>query len=86
MKKANPDADFKETSNVLGAKWKALSAEEKKPYEYKYQREKEAYLQVMRQKKREIDAMKLLEEEQLQKTAMELLQQYLQFKQVGLRF
>lgn len=86
MKKANPDADFKEKSNVLGAKWKALSAEEKKPYEYKYQREKEAYLQVMRQKKREIDAMKLLEEEQLQKTVMELLQQYLQFKQVGLRF
>ncbi|CAL9058605.1 unnamed protein product [Musa banksii] len=81
VKKANPDADYKETSNVLGAKWKALSAEEKKPYEYKYQREKEAYLQVMRQKKREIDAMKLLEEEQLQKTAMELLQQYLQFKQ-----
>ncbi|THU53534.1 hypothetical protein C4D60_Mb10t15410 [Musa balbisiana] len=80
VKKANPDADFKETSNVLGAKWKALSAEEKKPYEDKYQREKEAYLQVMRQEKREIDAMKLLEEEQLQKTAMELLQQYLQFK------
>ncbi|URE44746.1 HMG (high mobility group) box [Musa troglodytarum] len=35
----------------------------------------------MRQEKREIDAMKLLEEEQLQKTAMELLQHYLQFKQ-----
>ncbi|RZS11172.1 hypothetical protein BHM03_00042488 [Ensete ventricosum] len=52
-----------------------------KSYEDKYQRGKEAYLQVMRQEKREIDAMKLLEEEQLQKTAMELLQQYLQFKQ-----
>ncbi|XP_010915687.1 high mobility group B protein 6 isoform X2 [Elaeis guineensis] len=81
VKKENPDADFKEISNTLGAKWKTLSAEEKKPYEEKYQREKEAYLQIVGQEKRENEAIKLLEEEQLQKTAMELLEQYMQFKQ-----
>ncbi|XP_072961753.1 high mobility group B protein 6-like [Typha angustifolia] len=81
MKKENPDADFIETSNALGAKWKTLSAEERKPYEEKYQQEKEAYLQIVGQEKRENVAMKLLEEEQMQRTAMELLEQYLQFKQ-----
>ncbi|CBI34461.3 unnamed protein product, partial [Vitis vinifera] len=80
-KKANPDADFKEISNILGAKWKTISAEEKKPYEEKYQAEKEAYLQIVGKEKRENEAMRLLEEEQKQKTAMELLEQYLQFKQ-----
>lgn len=83
MKKESPGADFKEVSNVLGAKWKALSAEEKKPYEDKYQQEKEAYLEVVKQDKREKEALKLLEEEQMQKTAMELLEQYLQFQQVN---
>ncbi|XP_038985067.1 high mobility group B protein 6-like [Phoenix dactylifera] len=81
VKKENPDADFKEISNTLGAKWKALSAEEKKPYEERYHQEKEGYLQIVGQEKRENEAMKLLEEEQMQKTAMELLEQYLQFKQ-----
>ncbi|XP_074565770.1 high mobility group B protein 13-like isoform X1 [Curcuma longa] len=81
VKKENPGADFKEVSNVLGTKWKALSAEEKKPYEDKYQQEKEAYLEVVKQDKREKEALKLLEEEQMQKTAMELLEQYLQFQQ-----
>ncbi|KAK9147307.1 hypothetical protein Scep_006064 [Stephania cephalantha] len=56
-------------------------AEEKKPYEEKYQADKEAYLQIMGKEKRENEAMKLFEEEQKQKTAMELLEQYLQFKQ-----
>ncbi|CAN1254263.1 High mobility group B protein 13 [Linum perenne] len=79
IKKENPNADFKEVSNILGAKWKTVSAEEKKPYEEKYQAEKEVYLQVATKEKRETEAMKLLEEEQKQKTAMELLQQYLQF-------
>lgn len=65
----------------MGAKWKNVSAEEKKPYEEKYQAEKEAYLQVMAKEKRESEAMKLLEEDQKQKTAMELLDQYLQFRQ-----
>ncbi|XP_051137508.1 high mobility group B protein 13-like [Andrographis paniculata] len=81
VKKANPEADFKEMSNLLGAKWKSVSAEEKKPYEERYQAEKEAYLKVVGNEKREQEAMKLLEEEQKQKTAMELLEQYLQFKQ-----
>ncbi|KAJ3682996.1 hypothetical protein LUZ60_013223 [Juncus effusus] len=81
IKKENPEVDFKEVSNTLGAKWKNLSAEEKKPYEEKYQKEKEAYLQIVGQEKRETEAMKLLEEDQMQKTAMELLEQYLKFKQ-----
>lgn len=81
VKKENPEADFKETSNVLGAKWKSLSAEDKKPYEEKYQVEKEAYLQVVAKEKREREAMKLLEDDQKQKNAMELLDQYLQFVQ-----
>ncbi|KAJ6933729.1 hypothetical protein NC651_008968 [Populus alba x Populus x berolinensis] len=81
VKKENPDAEFKDISNILGAKWKTITAEEKKPYEEKYQAEKEAYLKVMTKEKRESEAMKLLEEEQKQKTAMELLEQYLQFKQ-----
>ncbi|XP_061337846.1 high mobility group B protein 6-like [Gastrolobium bilobum] len=81
IKKANPEAEFKDISNMLGAKWKTVSAEEKKPYEEKYHAEKEAYLQVIAKEKRESEAMKLLEEEQKQKTAMELLEQYIQFKQ-----
>jgi upstream-binding transcription factor len=81
VEKENPEAEFKDISNMLGAKWKTVSAEEKKPYEEKYHAEKEAYLQVITKEKREIEAMKLLEEEQKQKTAMELLEQYMQFKQ-----
>ncbi|KAL5552367.1 hypothetical protein UlMin_002543 [Ulmus minor] len=80
IKKENPEAEFKEISIILGAKWKNVSAEEKKPYEEKYQAEKEAYLQIMAKEKREAEAMKLLEEDNKQKTAMELLEQYLQFK------
>lgn len=81
VKKDNPEADFKEMSNILGAKWKNMSQEEKKPYEEKYQAEKEVYLKMVGEEKRENEAMKLLEEEQKQRTAMELLEQYLQFKQ-----
>ncbi|CAD5327555.1 unnamed protein product [Arabidopsis thaliana] len=83
VKKQNPEADFKETSNILGAKWKGINAEEKKPYEEKYQADKEAYLQVITKEKREREAMKLLDDEQKQKTAMELLDQYLHFVQEG---
>ncbi|KAF1872768.1 hypothetical protein Lal_00016605 [Lupinus albus] len=81
IKKENPEAEFKEISNMLGAKWKTVSAEEKRPYEEKYHVEREAYLQVMANEKRESEAMKLLEEEQKHKTAMELLEQYIQYKQ-----
>ncbi|KAK4262868.1 hypothetical protein QN277_028368 [Acacia crassicarpa] len=81
VKKANPEADFKEISNMLGAKWKTISEQEKQPYEEKYLVEKEAYLRVITKERREIEAMKLLEEEQKQKTAMELLEQYMLFKQ-----
>ncbi|KAL6888141.1 hypothetical protein ACP4OV_009167 [Aristida adscensionis] len=81
MKKENPEADFKEVSNALGAKWKALDAGAKRPYEEQYRQEKEAYLQVVGQERREAEAMKLLEEEQMQRTAKELLEQYLRFRQ-----
>lgn len=81
VKKANPKAEFKEISSILGTKWKTVSAEEKRPYEEKYQAEKENYLKIIGNEKRENEAMRLLEEEQKQRTAMELLEQYLQFKQ-----
>ncbi|KZV53189.1 high mobility group B protein 6-like [Dorcoceras hygrometricum] len=81
VKKANPDADFKTMSNLLGAKWKTVTPEEKRPYDETYQAEKEIYLKIMGNEKRQHEAMKLLEEEQKQKAAMELLEQYLEFKQ-----
>ncbi|KAL3362408.1 hypothetical protein AABB24_015013 [Solanum stoloniferum] len=81
VKKANPNAEFKEMANLLGAKWKTISAEEKKPYEEKYQAEKEVYLKIVGMEKREHEAMRLLDDEQKQKTAMELLEQYIQFQQ-----
>ncbi|KAK4490788.1 hypothetical protein RD792_001501 [Penstemon davidsonii] len=81
VKDANPDANFKDTSIILGEKWKTVTAEEKKPYEEKYQAQKEAYLKIVGNEKREQEAMKLLDDEQKQKTAMDLLEQYLQFKQ-----
>ncbi|XP_026434667.1 high mobility group B protein 13-like [Papaver somniferum] len=82
VKKENPDAEFKEVSNILGSKWKNVTKEDKKLYEEK-KSDREAYLQIVGKEKRENEAMKLLEEDQKQKTAMELLEQYLQFKQKG---
>ncbi|KAI3727710.1 hypothetical protein L6452_16328 [Arctium lappa] len=81
VKKEKPEAEFSEIANILGNRWKMITPEEKKPYEEKYQIEKEAYSKIVGNEKRENEAMKLLEEEQKQKTAMELLEQYLQFKQ-----
>ncbi|PWA95034.1 High mobility group (HMG) box domain-containing protein [Artemisia annua] len=81
VKNENPESEFSEMASILAAKWKALTPEEKKPYEEKYQIEKAAYVKIVGNEKREIEAMKLLEEDQKQKTAMELLEQYLQFKQ-----
>ncbi|GAB2286467.1 hypothetical protein Dimus_020866 [Dionaea muscipula] len=52
IKKENPNVHFKEISNILGAKLKTISPEEKKPYE------------IITKEKRENEAMKLLEEEQ----------------------
>ena len=66
---------------MVGAKWKTITAEEKKPYEGIYHAGKEAYLQVIAKEKRETESMRLLEDEQKQRTAMELLEQYMQFKQ-----
>ncbi|THG17871.1 hypothetical protein TEA_016041 [Camellia sinensis var. sinensis] len=72
IKKANPEAEFKETSIILGTKWKMVSAEEKKPYEEKYQAEKEAYLMQRKQeesanlKKEENEMMKIHKQEALQ--------------------
>ncbi|KAK1365434.1 hypothetical protein POM88_040995 [Heracleum sosnowskyi] len=81
VKKESPDAEFKEISTMLASKWKTVTAEEKKPYEEKYQAEKEAYLKIVGAEKCENEAMKLLEEEQKQRTSMELLEQYMQFKE-----
>lgn len=67
----------------MGAKWKILSAEEKKPYEEKYNEEKMVYLRIAGNEKREMEALKLLEEEQMQKAAIKLLEEYMQFKQVA---
>ncbi|KAL4189407.1 hypothetical protein AMTRI_Chr08g165270 [Amborella trichopoda] len=50
IKSENPKAEFKEISNILGAKWKDLSSKEKKSYEEKYQAERELYLKVLTQK------------------------------------
>ncbi|GAB2299403.1 hypothetical protein Dimus_033472, partial [Dionaea muscipula] len=52
VKKENPNANFMEISNILGAKWKTISPEEKKSYE------------IITKEKHENEAMKLLEEEQ----------------------
>ncbi|KAL8266709.1 hypothetical protein R6Q59_004053 [Mikania micrantha] len=81
VKKENPEAEFSDIASILGAKWKSLTSEEKKPYEEKYQTEKAVYSKIVCNEKRENEAMRLLEEEQKQKMAMELLEQYLQFKQ-----
>ncbi|KAG5106179.1 hypothetical protein JHK82_043150 [Glycine max] len=66
---------------MVGAKWKSVTAEENKPYEGIYHVGKEAYLQVIAKEKCETESMRLLEDEQKQRTAMELLEQYMQFKQ-----
>ncbi|CAN6444341.1 unnamed protein product [Victoria cruziana] len=81
VKSENPGAEFKEISNILGSKWKGLSSEEKKPYEDRCQADKQAYQQIVGKEKRENEAMKLLMEQQKQRIAMDLLEQYLQFKQ-----
>ncbi|KAL5989212.1 hypothetical protein ACLOJK_010102 [Asimina triloba] len=81
IKKEKHEAGFKEISNILSSRWKNLSTEEKRPYEVTYQADKETYLQITGKERRENEAMKLLEAEQKQKTAMELLDQYLRFRQ-----
>nr|GMD05543.1 high mobility group B protein 6-like isoform X1 [Ipomoea batatas] len=81
VKKENPKAEFKEISNMLAAKWKTISADEKKPYEEKYQSEKEVYLKIVGNEKREQEALRLWDEEEKQKTALDLLDQYIQFQQ-----
>eukprot|EP01018_Ginkgo_biloba_P003836 Gb_37400 [translate_table: standard] len=80
VKSENPNASFKEIGAILGEKWKSSTVEDKKPYQDKYQAEKEAYLQILGQQKRETEGLKILHEEQKQKTALELLEQYLQYK------
>ncbi len=40
VKQENPDADFGALSKLMGAKWKTLSAEEKKPYQEASEQEK----------------------------------------------
>ncbi|KAF6144098.1 hypothetical protein GIB67_007559 [Kingdonia uniflora] len=47
VKRENLDAEFKDVTNIVGEKWRNLSVEENKPYEEKYQVEREAYLQIV---------------------------------------
>uniref|UniRef100_A0A1D1YJV2 High mobility group B protein 13 n=1 Tax=Anthurium amnicola TaxID=1678845 RepID=A0A1D1YJV2_9ARAE len=67
--KENTDGKFEDIFNILVAKWNNFSTEEQKLYLEKYQQDKNVSLQVVGQ------------EEQVQKTMMELLQRYLQFRE-----
>ncbi|XXG52921.1 hypothetical protein AAC387_Pa03g1118 [Persea americana] len=78
VKKENPDAQLKDICNILGMKWKNLSAKEKKPYEEKHLAEKEFCLQIIRKESEKKRV--LIKEEQRQKAAMELLEEYLLFR------
>ncbi|BBN02046.1 upstream-binding transcription factor [Marchantia polymorpha subsp. ruderalis] len=80
VKEENPDASFAEMSRLLSEKWKSVSDVEKEPYVERYKIEKDVYLKIIGNEKREVEAMKLFQEEQNKKNAMELLEQYLQFK------
>ena len=80
VKKENPGAQLKDICNILGMKWKNLSAKEKKPYEEKHLAEKEFCLQIIRKESEKKRV--LIKEEQRQKAAMELLEQYLLFRKV----
>ncbi|KAH9320985.1 hypothetical protein KI387_015624 [Taxus chinensis] len=72
MKSENLNITFKDMRAIMGAKWKTLNAEEKRPYEEKYEAEKEAYLQDVGKAKRENGALKLLHQERKQKTSLDL--------------
>ncbi|KAJ8618673.1 hypothetical protein MRB53_014859 [Persea americana] len=78
VKKENPYAQLKDICNILRMKWKNLSAKEKKPYEEKHLAEKEFCLQIIRKESEKKRV--LIKEEQRQKAAMELLEQYLLFR------
>jgi upstream-binding transcription factor len=71
-------------SAIMGEKWKSVSEEERKPYLERYQIEKDIYLKLVGQEKREAEALKLLHEEQSKKQGQELLEQYLAYKKVTL--
>ncbi|XP_040872089.1 high mobility group B protein 13-like [Glycine max] len=60
---------------IMQNRQKIVTAEEKMPYEGIYHAGKEAYLQVIAMEKRETDSMRFLEDEQKQRTAMELFEQ-----------
>ncbi|KAJ8635466.1 hypothetical protein MRB53_009733 [Persea americana] len=78
VKKENPGAQLKDICNILGMKWKNLSAKEKKPYEEKHLAEKEFCLQIIRKESEKKRV--LIKEEQHQKAAVELLEEYLLFR------
>jgi len=76
----HPNASFAEMSAIMGEKWKSVSEEERKPYLERYQIEKDIYLKLVGQEKREAEALRLLHEEQSKKQGQELLEQYLAYK------
>ncbi|CAH1828316.1 unnamed protein product [Saccharomyces cerevisiae] len=43
VRSENPDVTFGQVGRILGEKWKALTAEEKQPYESKAQADKKRY-------------------------------------------
>lgn len=80
VKKENPNAQLQEICKILGVKWKNLSAEEKKPYEERHLADKESCLQIIRKERGK--KKDLVKEDQRQKAATELLEQYLLFRKV----
>ncbi|CAM6119616.1 unnamed protein product [Calypogeia fissa] len=80
IKKDHPEATFAEVSKILGEKWKTVPEEEKKAYVDRYDVEKKVYLKIVGQEKREVEAMKMYEEEHNKKVAVEFLEQYLRFQ------
>ncbi|KAL2642856.1 hypothetical protein R1flu_010443 [Riccia fluitans] len=79
VKKENPEASFTALKKLLREKWKTVPVEDQAPFIERYETEKEIY-QKLSKEKRETEAMKLFQDEEIKKTAFELLEQYLQFK------
>ncbi|KAL2642857.1 hypothetical protein R1flu_010444 [Riccia fluitans] len=80
LKKEHPEASFAEMSRLISEKWKSVPEEEKVPFSERYEIEKAIYQKLISQEKREAEAMKLFQDEENKKNALELLEQYLQFK------
>lgn len=81
----NPGASFAEVTTILGAKWKAATAEDKEPFEqqYKaavelYEPERKLYDEMVKKEKEEGKAVDMLKEQKKQDVALQLLEAYLE--------